>query len=64
MGLLVDGKWVDQWYDTKESKGRFERENAQLRSWITKSGEAGPTSHTGRVTVPVLWDLEQKVYCQ
>ena len=23
MGLLQEGKWVDQWYDTKSSGGRF-----------------------------------------
>lgn len=31
MGLLVDGKWHDQWYDTKNSDGRFVREQAQFR---------------------------------
>ncbi len=47
MGLLVDGKWQDKWYDTKKSKGKFEREAAQLRSWITPNGEAGPTGKSG-----------------
>ena len=23
MGLLVDGKWQDKWYDTKSTKGKF-----------------------------------------
>jgi glutathionyl-hydroquinone reductase len=31
MGLLVEGKWQDRWYDTKKSGGRFER-NATPRS--------------------------------
>ncbi len=47
MGLLVDGVWRDQWYNTKQSKGVFEREQAQLRNWITATGEAGPTGKSG-----------------
>lgn len=47
MGLLVDGKWHDKWYDTKNSKGKFEREAAQLRNWVTKDGEAGPSGTSG-----------------
>ena len=31
MGLLVDGKWQDRWYDTKASGGKFIREDAQFR---------------------------------
>lgn len=34
MGLIVDGKWVDQWYDTDKSGGRFERQNSAFRNWI------------------------------
>ncbi|TPE54797.1 glutathione S-transferase family protein [Maribrevibacterium harenarium] len=34
MGLLVDGKWVDQWYDTKSNQGRFKRTEAQFRNWL------------------------------
>jgi len=35
MGLLVDGQWQDQWYDTEESKERFVRSAAQFRNWVT-----------------------------
>jgi putative glutathione S-transferase len=38
MGLLVDGKWQDRWYDTKESGGRFVRAQSQWRDWITPDG--------------------------
>ena len=34
MGLIVDGKWIDQWYDTGKSGGRFERQNSAFRHWI------------------------------
>ena len=47
MGLLVDGKWQDRWYDTKTSGGKFIREDAQFRSWITPDGSAGPTGDAG-----------------
>ena len=47
MGLLVDGKWQDRWYDTKASGGKFIREDAQFRSWITPDGSAGPTGEAG-----------------
>lgn len=39
MGLLVDGQWQDKWYDTDKSGGKFEREAAQLRHWVTANGE-------------------------
>ena len=31
MGLLVKGEWVDEWYDTKKSKGHFVRESSRFR---------------------------------
>ena len=34
MGLLQNGKWVDQWYDTKESGGEFRRRDSRFRAWI------------------------------
>jgi glutathionyl-hydroquinone reductase len=47
MGLLVDGQWHDQWYDTKESNGRFIRSEAQFRHWITADGAAGASGDAG-----------------
>ena len=47
MGLLVDGQWVDQWYDTASTGGRFVRTDAQFRNWITKDGQAGPSGVGG-----------------
>ncbi|MBJ6138978.1 glutathione S-transferase family protein [Marinobacter litoralis] len=47
MGLLVDGKWVDQWYDTKSNNGRFARSESQFRNWVTADGSAGPTGESG-----------------
>ncbi len=47
MGLLVEGVWQDQWYDTKSSKGEFIRQAAQFRNWITADGQPGPTGEGG-----------------
>ena len=47
MGLLVDGKWVDQWYDTDKTGGKFEREAARFRNWVTVDGSAGPEGGGG-----------------
>jgi len=36
MGLLVDGKWVDQWYETKSNQGEFKRQESLFRHWISR----------------------------
>jgi putative glutathione S-transferase len=47
MGLLVDGKWHDQWYDTSSTGGRFVRSDSQFRNWVTADGSAGPSGEGG-----------------
>ena len=47
MGLLVDGVWHDQWYDTKSTDGAFKRSAAKFRNWITVDGSAGPSGESG-----------------
>ncbi|WP_209598783.1 glutathione S-transferase family protein [Ruegeria sp. HKCCSP351] len=47
MGLLVDGKWQDTWYDTKSTGGAFKRSAAQFRNWLTADGRAGPSGKSG-----------------
>lgn len=47
MGLLQDGRWVDQWHDTKTSAGRFVRKAPQFRNWVTADGLAGPSGEAG-----------------
>ena len=46
MGQLIDGRWQDQWYDTSKD-GRFQRENAPRRNWVTADGQPGPTGEGG-----------------
>ncbi|MBF0715593.1 glutathione S-transferase family protein [Gemelliphila palaticanis] len=48
MGLLVEGKWVDQWYDTKSTGGKFVRTVTQFRNTITPEGETGYKAEKGR----------------
>ena len=45
MGLLVDGKWHDEWYDTESSGGRFVRSEARFRCSI---GNADFPAETNR----------------
>lgn len=40
MGLLIEGKWHDQWYDTDATGGRFERSAAQFRNWVEADADA------------------------
>ena len=32
MGLLINGEWAEQWYDTKATGGKFVRTEAQFRN--------------------------------
>ena len=47
MGLLQNGQWVDQWYDTKSSNGEFKRKDSAFRNWVTADGSAGPSGTGG-----------------
>lgn len=44
MGLLVDGVWHDQWYDTESTGGRFERPATVFRNAIDPDGAHPPAS--------------------
>jgi putative glutathione S-transferase len=63
MGLLVDGIWHDQWYDTSASGGRFERSKAQFRNWITADGAAGPSGEGGFAAEPGRYHLYVSLAC-
>ncbi len=45
MGKLVDGIW--QTRKDEQASGAFEREDSQLRHWITADGTPGPTGEGG-----------------
>ena len=63
MGLLIDGQWHDRWYDTKATKGRFVRTEAQFRSWITADGSAGPSGDGGFKAEPDRYHLYVSYAC-
>ena len=63
MGLLVDGQWQDKWYDTKTSEGRFEREDAGFRNWVTADGSAGPSGIGGFKAEPNRYHLYVSLAC-
>ena len=63
MGLLIDGQWHDQWYDTKSSNGKFVRTEAQYRHWITRDGSAGPTGDAGFGAEPGRYHLYVSLAC-
>lgn len=48
MGLLVDGIWTDQWYDTEATGGRFERQDSRFRDWVRADGETPYAPEAGR----------------
>lgn len=47
MGLMINGIWHDQWYDTKATGGTFVRQDAAFRNWVTPDGSPGPTGTGG-----------------
>ncbi len=47
MGLLIDGVWHDRWYDTAKTGGKFVRDTAKFRNWVTADGRPGPSGEGG-----------------
>ena len=48
MGLLVEGRWQDQWYDTKSTGGKFKRQDSAFRNWLSKDTDARFPAEAGR----------------
>ncbi|WP_218310679.1 glutathione S-transferase family protein [Alteromonas antoniana] len=48
MGLLVDGKWQDKWYDTDSNDGKFKRESSSFRNTISTEAGAEFPPQSGR----------------
>ncbi len=63
MGLLVDGVWHDQWYDTQGTGGRFERSQAQFRNWLTPDGAPGASGRGGFAVAPARYHLYVSYAC-
>jgi len=63
MGLLVDGKWHDAWYSTKETGGKFVRSQSQFRNWISRDGSPGPSGKGGFKAEPGRYHLYVSLAC-
>ncbi len=48
MGLLVDGKWHDRWYDTSSTGGRFVRKESFFRGRVAADGSTEFRPASGR----------------
>ncbi|WP_374012656.1 glutathione S-transferase family protein [Pseudoxanthomonas koreensis] len=62
MGQLVDGKWHDTWYDTS-GDGRFKREEASFRDWLSADGGSGPDGQRGHRAEPGRYRLYVSYAC-
>jgi len=63
MGLLIDGQWHDQWYDTESTGGRFKRQQSSFRHWITADGSSGPSGEAGFRAEPDRYHLYVALAC-
>ena len=57
MGLLQEGVWHDQWFDTKETAGKFVRKQSHFRNWVTADGQTGASGVGGFKAEPGRYHL-------
>jgi putative glutathione S-transferase len=62
MGLLVNGRWQDRWYDTGKT-GHFVRDQSAFRNWVTADGSPGPTGAGGFKAEPGRYHLYVSLAC-
>lgn len=63
MGLLVNGDWVDRWYDTASTGGKFMRSESLFRNWVTPDGRPGPSGEGGFRAEPGRYHLYVSLAC-
>ncbi|BCE02369.1 glutathione S-transferase family protein [Marinicellulosiphila megalodicopiae] len=63
MGLLVNGQWNNNWYNTKKTGGKFVRNDSIFRNWITKSGESAKTGTPDFKAEPGRYHLYVSLAC-
>ncbi|RUV23178.1 glutathione S-transferase family protein [Mesorhizobium sp. M7A.F.Ca.MR.245.00.0.0] len=63
MGLLVEGRWQDRWYDTADNGGRFVRTQSQWRDWITVDGAPAEGRTRGFKAEPGRYHLYVSLAC-
>ena len=63
MGVLVDGKWQEKGYDQEKNEGRFERDTAAFRNWVTADGGPGPSGEGGFEAEAGRYHLYAAYFC-
>jgi glutathionyl-hydroquinone reductase len=63
MGLLVEGTWHDRGYEQEKSAGRFRRQDAGFRNFVTEDGAPGPTGKGGFVAQAGRYHLYAAYFC-
>jgi putative glutathione S-transferase len=63
MGILVDGVWHDRGYEQEKHDGRFERDAARFRNWVTADGRPGPSGTGGFKAEPGRYHLYASYFC-
>lgn len=63
MGVLVDGVWHDRGYDQEKHQGRFERDAARFRNWVTADGTPGPSGEGGFKAERGRYHLYASYFC-
>ncbi|CAN7214124.1 glutathione S-transferase family protein [Aminobacter sp. LjRoot7] len=63
MGLLVEGKWQDRWYDTKSTGGKFVRSHSQWRDFVTVDGKPAEGRTRGFKAEPGRYHLYVSLAC-
>ncbi len=63
MGILVDGVWHDKPPNINGSDGRFVRQDAAFRNWITADGSPGPTGKGGFAAAAGRYRLYVSLAC-
>jgi putative glutathione S-transferase len=48
MGMMVEGVWRDEWYDTRATEGAFVRAESAFRGSVTADGASGFRAEAGR----------------
>lgn len=64
MGILLEGKWIDDEKDRFHGKqGEFKRPDSPVRHWVTADGSAGPTGEGGFKAEPGRYHLYVAINC-
>jgi glutathionyl-hydroquinone reductase len=63
MGLLVNGEWRDEWYDTESTGGEFVRQDSAFRNWVTVDGAPGPSGEGGFAAAAGRYHLYVSLAC-